>query len=190
MPVPTADLANVLLPENFDAMPKRELLAWMGAEGLHPVSPRQSADAIRDTVFKALESAKREARFEAEQAQREASRARRASLHEAADAALVDTRLPRRAMSDAASVLSRAVHPFGDRADDREVRLQLSLAKLVAVVRAAADPASGVTLEDALREAEEAEYCAKREAASAKREAVDTARALRDIARSLDEEGR
>jgi len=189
MPVPTADLSSVVLPATFDAMPKRDLLAWLEAQGLHPVSPRQSADTIRADIRRVVERHQREARFEVEQARREASRARRASLHEAADAALVDTRLPRRAMSDAASVLSRAVHPFGDRADDREIRLQLALAKLIAMVRAVNDPVSDVTLEDVLREAEEAEYCAKREAASAKREAVDTARALREIARSLDEDG-
>ena len=70
--------------------------------------------------------------------------------------------------------------------DGREASLLWSLDRLVAVLRAAADPTSEVTLEDALLEAVEAEETASRARRDAARARENVEARLRGILRTLE----
>ena len=177
------------LPANLDTLPRRDLVALAQERGVVFAS-RDTADTLRERLRRDEQRRETAARYAPIVAANEASRERRRAAHEAADAALVDTRLPRRAMADAVGVFARLNSPFANGADEREVRLRHALSQLVNVARAAADPASGVTLDDLLREARDAEGCMQREEEAARRQADEVASTLRAIAQSLAMDGR
>ena len=177
------------LPANLDKMLRRDLAALARARRV-TFEEKATANRLRELLRWDEQRCEREARFAPIEAATAASRERRRAAHEAAEAALVDTRLPRRAMADAAGVFARLNGPFANSADEREVRLRHALAQLINVARASTDPASGVTLDDLLREARDAEGCMQREQEAARRQADEVASTLRAIARSLDADGR
>ena len=185
--MPAADLATLVLPANLDTMPRRDIVAFFDANGLHPVSPRQNADDLRTLLRSVTARARREREALQQQAVLDASEARCAAIHEQVEAAFTSTPLPRRALSDALSALRRAAGDSGYDQDRREASLLWAVDSLVAVLSAAADPSSEVTLADALLEADRAE----RTATSARRTAAmareEVARRLRDSLRSLEE---
>jgi hypothetical protein len=177
------------LPANLDKMLRRDLAVLAQERGIF-VTPTHTGAYLRELLRRDEQRRETAARYAPIEAANAASRERRRAAHEAANAALVDTRLPRRAMADAAGVFARLNSPFANGADEREVRLRHALAQLVNVARAAADPASGVTLDDLVREARDAEGCMQREEEAARRQADEVANTLRAIAQSLAMDGR
>jgi hypothetical protein len=184
---PTANLADLVLPTNLDAMPRRDILAFFDAHGLFPISPRQSADDLRTLLRSVTARARRERDAEQRQAVLDASEARCATVNAEVEAAFTSTPLPRRALSDALAALRSAAGDSGFDQDRREASLLWAVDSLVAVLRAAADPSSEVTLEDALLEADRAERAATNARRTAAMAREEVARRLRDSLRSLEE---
>ena len=167
---------------------RRDLVALCDERGLR-VAPRDTAAVLRDRLEASDLAARRTYEYERQRAAREESEARCAPLYEAVEARFVCTTMPRRALSDALHAVEAAAgggFASHNDSDGREARLLWAIDRLVAVVRAAAEPMYEVTIEDALLEAEAAENAAAQARRDAERARANVEARLRDVLRSLE----
>ena len=186
---PAANLADLVLPADLDTMPRRDILAFFEANGLSPISPRQSAESLRALLRETTSCARMRRDYERQRAAREESEARCAPLYEAVEARFVCTTMPRRALSDALHAVEAAAgggFASHNDSDGREARLLWAIDRLVMVLRAAAEPMYEVTIEDALLEAEAAENAAAPARRDAERARANVEARLREVLRTLE----
>ena len=183
------DLANLVLPYDLDTMPRRDIVAFFDAHGLAPMNARQSAESLRALLRDVTATARRDREWQERCAVQHRSEARRAPVYAQVEGSFTCTTMPRRAISDALHAVEAAAgggFVSANDSDGREASLLWSLDRLVAVLRAAADPTSEVTLEDALLEAVEAEETASRARRDAARARENVEARLRGILRTLE----
>ena len=167
---------------------RRDLVALCDERGVS-VAPRDTAAALRERLEENDLTARREREWQERLAIREASDARLAPVYAQVESSFTCTTMPRRALSDALHAVEAAAgggFVSQNDSDGREASLLWSLDRLVAVLRAAADPTSEVTLEDALLEAVEAEETASRARRDAARARENVEARLRGILRTLE----
>lgn len=185
-----ADLATLVLPANLDTMPRRDIVAFFEANGLSPISPRQSAESLRTLLRDVTTNARCEREAEARNAEREESEERRAHIHAQVLRDFTYTQMPRRTISDALDAVNAAAgggFASQNDSDGREARLLWAIDRLVMVLREAAEPYYDMTLEDALREAAAAEETAAQVRREAARARANIENRLRGILRTLEE---
>lgn len=185
--MPATATAPAPLPFLF-SLARRDLVALCDERGIR-VAPRDTAAVLRERLEDNDLAARRDREYAARNAAREESEARRAHVHEAVEARFVCTSMPRRAISDALHAVEAAAgggFASHNDSDGREARLLWSIDRLVAVLRAAAEPMSDVTIEDALLEAEAAESAAAQARRDAERARANVEARLRDVLRSLE----
>ena len=177
------------LPADLDTLLRRDLVVV--AEGFAlVVSARDTNDGLRQRIRAAHGTLVREAEYAEYRAVREASDARLAPVYAQVAGSFTCTTFPRRALTDALHAVQSAAgggFASANDSDAREATLLLTVDRLVAVFRAAADPTSEVTLEDALLEAEAAENTAKYSRVQAERAREGVEERLRGILRTLEQ---
>ena len=177
------------LPADLDTLLRRDLVVV--AEGFAlVVSARDTNDGLRQRIRAAHGTLVREREWQERLAIREASDARLAPVYAQVEGSFTCTKMPRRTISEALHAVEAAAgggFASANDSDGREAGLLLAVDRLVAVLRAAADPASTVTLEDALLEAESAENTAKYSRVQAERAREGVEARLRGILRTLEQ---
>ena len=176
------------LPADLDLLPRRALVEVAKTFGIG-LTARDNADAVRTLIRNAHARLVRQEEAEARRAVREASRERRAAAHAAVNDALVTHPLPRRALTDVLHAVEVASGHWSNSADGREGRLLWAIDALVAVVNAAADPASGVLFADVVAEAEDAANTARRARIEAERHAEHVRSRLLSALRDMEAGG-
>jgi transcription initiation factor TFIIIB Brf1 subunit/transcription initiation factor TFIIB len=177
------------LPADLDTLLRRDLVALCEERGVS-VAPRDTAAALRERLEENDLTARREREWQERLAIREASDARLAPVYKQVEGSFTCTKMPRRTISEALHAVEAAAgggFASANDSDGREAGLLLAVDRLVAVLRAAADPASVVTLEDALLEAEAAENTTKHNRLLAERAREGVEARLRGILRTLEQ---
>ena len=167
---------------------RRDLVALCDERGIR-VAARDTAAALRERLEESDLAARRDREWQERCAVHHRSEARRAPVYAQVEGRFTCTPRPRRALSDALHAVEAAAgggFVSQNDSDGREASLLWSLDRLVAVLRAAADPTSEVTLEDALLEAVEAEETASRARRDAARARENVEARLRGILRTLE----
>lgn len=173
------------VPADLDLLPRRALVEVAATFGIG-LTARDNAEALRTLIRTAHARLLRQREWAEHRAAREASQARRAAAHATVTDALVTHPLPRRALTDVLHAVEHAAgHWHGD-TDGREARLLWAIDALVAVVNAAADPASGVLFADVLAEAEDAANTARRARIDAERHAEHVRSRLLSALRDME----